>query len=212
MVEHQPMGALLPARAANTMATEDGPMVVDYGFVEVDPNAELPWVGTEEEWRKTLDRASFLGPPEWVPPPPDPRAGILPTVGPGTPNALLERAVLEPPLERHNGTTVQFLSVDEVRVACAHFKVEEGVPHLHSVETRREYQNQGYMKRLLGLLAEEHGVPRVTSSGSYTPAGFERVHHLTDLPEGVEPRVNFPEFTDDSPFSFVHDWIRGETN
>lgn len=216
IVAHAPTGALLKEHHANTVDYAGEKYVIDYGFAEVDPNADWPYVGKLEEWRKEVDRASVLGAPEKEPDPIDPRSLSVAVYPAGGPNPLLEKAMMEEEITHYNnGTKTRFLSVDQVRVAAVHYKIEDdGLPHLHSIETRQEYRHQGYMKKLLKELASHHGVDQVYSSGSMTNDGYAFTSHLTKNREGQESKVNWAEYGEAGAgtFNFVHNWMTGTTS
>lgn len=215
VISHEPVGALLKEHHANTVVYPDGLYVIDYGFAEVDPNAEWPYIGKLDDWRKEVDRASVLGAPEKEPDPIDPRSLSIAVYPAGGPNPLLEKAVMEDETTHWlNGTKTRFLSVDQVRVAAVHYKIEDdGLPHLHSIETRQEYRHQGYMTKLLKDLAAHHGVDKVYSSGSMTNDGYTFTSHLTKTREGQERKVNWAEYGEAGAgtFTFVHNWVTGVT-
>jgi hypothetical protein len=208
---HEPVGALVGTHTANTVATEEGTYVVDFSFAELDPNAEWPYVGPEAEWRAAVDRASVLGPPAYIPPPPDPRSLTLPVAPPGIPNPLLERAVMENGDAQLDRSTVKFLSVDKVRVACVKYSLNaSGEPSLHSIETRAEYRQQGYMKKLLQELSLAYGGKVVRSSGSMTADGYNYTRHLTVPREGEAHEIKWDfGLNGKESFSFVGDWVTG---
>jgi len=185
--------------------------VVDFAYSEVNPNADYPYVDSLDNWKKDLDKISFMGVEDYIPPPPDPRAAELPKVKPDEYNPLLETAVLDKPMKKLNGSYVSFLKVDEVKVAVAHYRLEDDGPHLMTLETRPEYRQQGYMKKLLNELAKEHNVEKVHSSGSFTQQGFDYTKHLTNPNKEIVPSVNFPEYNDETPLKYVEDWIEGYT-
>lgn len=132
-------------------------------------------------------------------------------VKPGEYNPLLEKAVLDEPMRKLNGSYVRFLKVDEVKVAVAHYRLEDDGPHLMTLETRPEYRQQGYMKKLLNELAKEHNVEKVHSSGSFTQQSYDYTRHLTNPSTEAIPSVNFPEYNDETPLKYVEDWIEGHT-
>lgn len=208
-ISHNPTGDKLDAHYANTFTARGQEYVVDFSYAEVDPNAPWPHVSSVEEWKQSLERRVTEGKPDYMPPPPNPRSFSLPRVTPGAYNPLVEKAELEEASVNRNGTQTRFLSVDQVRVAAiTYHKDKEGNPRIHSLETRPEYRHQGYMKALLSRMEDEYGV-KPYSSGSYTPHGYKYTRHLTQHQEGREDAINFPEYTDDKPFSFVNDWVEG---
>jgi GNAT superfamily N-acetyltransferase len=211
-ISHKPIGSELKEHYANSFEVDGETYVLDVTYSEIDPNAEYPYLDTLENWRKSLDRTSFMGRDEYVPPPIDPRTLELPKFKPDEVNPLIERAVLSDPQDKRNGTVVRFLEIDQVKVASVRYKVEkDGYPHLHSIETRPEYKNQGYMKKLLKTLAEEYNIEKVYSSSKFTKHGYDYTRHLTQSTEGEEATVEHADFTDDKPFTFVDDWIEGNT-
>lgn len=215
VVDHTPVGSLVGQHFANTVEFNGETYVIDFGFAEIDPNAQWPYVGKVDQWKAEVDKASVLGAPEKEPDPIDPRSLTVPIYPAGEPNPLLEKAVMEEATTHYlNKTQTRFLSVDQVRVAAVHYMVEtDGAPHLYSIETRKEYRNQGYMKKLLADLAAHHGVDQVYSSGSMTNDGYTFTSHLTKPRDGVKPKVNWPDYGEAGAgtFGFVHDWVTGVT-
>lgn len=214
VIDYTPVGSLLGRHHANSLKLSGETYVFDYGFAEVDPNAEWPYVGTVENWRKEIDKASVLGAPEKEPEPIDPRSLSIAVYPAGEANPLLDKAVMEAPNTNRNGTLTRYLSVDQVKVAAIHYAVENGNPHIHSLETREEYRQQGYMKKLLKELAAEHGIDRVYSSGSMTNDGYSFTSHLTKPREGETSKVNHEQFGEagKGTFTFVTDWVNGWAN
>lgn len=199
--------------AKNPVTNKDEEYVVDFSYSEVNPNADYPYVDTLENWKKSLDKISFTGVEEYIPPPPDPRAAELPKFKPGEHNPLIEKSRLserEVTDSRYN-LEKRFLKVGEVKVAAIHYKIEDdGLPHIYSLETRPEYKNQGYMKKLLKDMAKEYNVDKIYSSGKFTPHGYNYTSHLTKPRDGEEiGAIEHPDFTDDEPFTFVEDWVEG---
>lgn len=214
VVSHTPTGALVGTHAANTLQIKGETYVFDYGFAEIDPNAEWPYVGTPEQWRREVDKASVLGAPDKEPEPIDPRSLSIAVYPAGGPNPLLEKAVMEEPTRNRNGTLTRFLSVDQVRVAAIHYALDDaGEPHIHSLETRQEYRHQGYMKKLLKELADEHGIDQVHSSGSMTNDGYTFTGHLTKAPPQGR-KMNWANYGEagKGTFTFVGDWVTGYAN
>jgi hypothetical protein len=212
VTEHTPTGSLVSTHSANTLQANGETYVVDFSFAEVDPNAEWPYVGTPEAWRREVDKASVLGAPEKEPEPVDPRSLSIAVYPAGGPNPLLDKAVMEEPVTNTSGTKTRYLSVDQVRVAAIHYMVEkDGEPHIHSLETRQEYRNQGYMKKLLKELANEYGIEKVHSSGSMTNDGNAFTSHLTKPRPGSSHEVKWAEYGEagKGTFSFVVDWVNG---
>lgn len=208
ILEHRPKGAEFSKRSANIYPYNGKNWVVDYSYAEIDPNREWPYVDTEENWRKDLDRMSFLGRPERAPEPIDPRALELQKFTPGEKNTLLDKAVLEEPSTSLDGTKYRFLSVDQVRVAAVRYAIKDGKAELHSLETRSEYRNQGYMKKLIGELKNEFD-GEVYSSSSFTPDGYAYTRHLTKTKADREAKVSWPDYIGENSFSFIHSWITG---
>lgn len=207
-VSYSPIGKELDDHSANVFQHKGKDYVVDFAYSEVNPNADYPYIDTLDNWKKDLDRVSFMGVEEKIVPPPDPRTFELAKVQPGEYNPLVEKAVLEEPIRANHGV-VSFLKVDEVKVAVAHYRVEDDGPHLMTIETRPEYRQQGYMKKLLKELAVAHNVEKVHSSGSFTQQGFDYTRHLTNPSTEVKPAVNFAEYNDDTPLKYVEDWVEG---
>lgn len=211
-ISHKPLGDNIGEHHANVFTRDGQEYVFDAAYSEVDPNARYPYLDTVENWRKEINRVSFVGRDDYIPPPPDPRTFELQKFAPGEHNPLIEKAKLGPVETRTNGALVQFLEVDQVKVAAVSYRLNEnGAPKLNSVVTRDGYKNQGYMKKLLSDLAANHGVEQVESSGSYTPHGYNFTRHLTAHAPGDEMQVNFPNYTDEEPFTFVDDWVEGRT-
>lgn len=213
-ISHKPVGPLVQEHFANVFVDRDGVRsVVDFSFAAIDPNSQWPYVGTEEDWRAEVDKASVLGRPEREPEPIDPRTLTLPKVTPGEYNPLIERARVEKGRTRGDQTEVRFLMIDSVKVACAKYVVNKaGEPSLHSIETREEYRHQGYMKKLLQELSQEYGGRQVRSSGSMTTDGYEYTRHLTVPREGAEQKINWDHGLNGKPkFGFVANWIEGYT-
>lgn len=210
-VTYQPIGKELREHSANKFIIQDKEYVVDFSYSEVNPNADYPYIDTMENWKKDLDKVSFIGVEKYIPPPPDPRAGELPKFKPGEHNPLLEKSVLDKPMKKLNGSYVRFLTVDDVKVAVVHYRIEDDGPHLMTLETRSEYRQQGYMKKLLKELAKTYGVDKVHSSGSFTQQGYDYTKHLTNPNKEVVPSINFPEYNDETPLSYVEDWVEGYT-
>jgi len=215
-IEYNPIGKELNNHYANTFQTKN-PLtnkvedyVVDFSYSEINPNADYPYVDSLENWKKDLDRISFTGVEEYIPPPPDPRTFDLPKFQPGENNPLLDKAVLSDAQKNTNGTETRFLKVDEVKVAAIHYLIEDdALPHIHSLETRSEYRNQGYMKKLLKDMANEYNVDRIYSSSKFTPHGYNFTKHLTKPRNGEVASIEHGNFTDEKPFSFIHDWVEG---
>lgn len=208
---YEPIGEELKEHSANIFTHKGQEYVIDFAYSEINPNAEYPYIDTVENWQKDLNKISFIGVEGYIPPPPDPRAAELPKVKPGEYNPLLEKATLDKPKRKLNGSYVSFLTIDEVKVAVAHYRLEDDGPHLMTLETRPEYRQQGYMKKLLNELAKEHSVEKVHSSGSFTQQGFDYTRHLTNPNSEILPSVKFPEYNDDTPLKYVEDWIEGHT-
>lgn len=208
---YKPIGKELNNHSANVFTIQEKEYIVDFAYSEINPNAAYPYIDTLDNWKKDLDKASFMGVEEYIPPPPDPRTFELPKVKPDEYNPLLEKAVLDEPIKKLNGSYTRFLKVDEVKVAVAHYRLEDDGPHLMTLETRPEYRQQGYMKKLLNELAKEHKVEKVHSSGSFTQQGHDYTKHLTEAPKDRKSAINFPEYNDDSPLQYVEDWIEGYT-
>ena len=208
---YEPIGKEIKEHSANVFTYKGQEYVIDFAYSEINPNAEYPYIDTVKNWKKDLDKTSFMGVEDYIPPPPDPRAAELPKVAKGEHNPLLEKAVLDEPKKKINGSYVSFLKVDEVKVAVAHYRLENDGPHLMTLETRPEYRQQGYMKKLLNELAKEHNIEKVHSSGSFTQQGFDYTRHLTNPNQEVVPSVNFPEYNNETPLKYVEDWIEGYT-
>lgn len=208
VVEHKPMGGNLDSRSANFYYYDGKTYVVDYSYAEIDPNHEWPYLDTEENWRKDIDRMSYLERPEREPEPVDPRALSIPIFAKGENNPLIDKAILEEPNVSRDGSKYRFLSIDQVRVAAVRYAEEDYGIQLHSIETRSEYRNQGYMKKLLSILKEESN-SEIYSSSSYTPDGYHYTKHLTKTRGGYEDKITWPEYTGENSFSFIHSWISG---
>ncbi len=212
IVEHTPVGALVGVHSANSYPHEGETYIVDFGFAEIDPNREWPYVGSLESWQREVDKASTLGAPEKEPEPIDPQTLSLAVFEPGSPNPLLERAAMDEGYTHINGTKVNFLVIDSVKVAAVHYAIEDdGKPHIHSLETRAEYRNQGYMKKLLAELAKANGVEKVFSSGSMTNDGLNFTRKYTEPRPGQDYQVKWPEYGTEgrAGFSFVENWVTG---
>ena len=98
-----------------------------------------------------------------------------------------------------------WLVIDNTVVAYArtyHDDWQGGTEKLCDVETREEYRNQGYAKKILAMIAEEVGVKRVYHSGSYTPDGFNFLYSTGIIGDQPTP-VNGPTC---NPMTFVRDW------
>lgn len=210
-ISHAPMGSELSGEHFANVFERDGQQyVLDSAYAEINPNAPHPYISTVEEWRNSINRVSFIGVEEKIPDPIDPRTLTLPKVKPGEYNPLIEKSRMSEAI-KEGVYSVRFLIVDDVKVASIKYRLEDdGVPTLCSIETRHEYKNQGYMKKLIKDLSKEYGVERPRSSGSMTPNGYNFTKHLTDPPANGESKINFPEYTDNNPFTFVSDWVEGK--
>lgn len=211
VIEHRPRGTRLgPVRTANTFESSGVTWVVDYAYADVDINHEWPYVNTVENWQAEMDRMSFLPEPVKRTEKADPRKATLPKVAPGEHNPLVERAKTTKRNTHRDGSFTQFLTVDSVHVAAIRYDVRSDGPHIHSLETRPEYRHQGYMKELLRQVAQENNVDRLWSSGSYTANGMNYTNHLTKpFHPDQAPSVKWTQYTEENPFSFIHDWITG---
>lgn len=119
-----------------------------------------------------------------------------------------KHALLNGAVQDKHGIFTDFLVVDDVKVAAISYHVENDVPHIHSLETRSEYRHQGYMKKLLKLVAQVHNVEKIYSSNSFTPHGYHytaNTRHLTLSSNNESPAINFPNYTDEKPFGFISD-------
>lgn len=75
----------------------------------------------------------------------------------------------------------------------------EGIPvSLADIETRPEYQRQGYASKALAMIAERYGVDKLHHDGGYTPEGFAFIKPLLSGCDATEP-----EFREQT---FVVDW------
>lgn len=208
----KPMGDQLKIKEhyANTFTRDNVTYVLDAAFSEIDPNAIYPYVDTIENWQKEINRISFIGRDEYIPPPPDPRTFALPKVAPGSFNPLIEKAQLTESKKQTNGTFISFLKVNEVKVAAVRYKLDENNnPTLNSIETRSEYRHQGYMKKMLAELAVRYNVDKVYSSSSFTSNGYNYTRHLTKTKDGEKAEITHPRFTEEEPFEFISDWVEG---
>lgn len=208
VVEYKPQGYRIKERYANVYEEDGQKWVIDYSYSSINPNHEFPYVDTLENWQKDVDKESFFDMEEKSPEAIDPRTLTLPIVQPGEYNPFLEKSLIEKPIKHIDGTQTQFLSVDGVKVAAVKYDIKDYGIQLHSIETRKEYKHQGYMKTLLKKLEYDQDM-EVYSSGSYTAQGFNFTKHLTKHRDNEKPAINFPEFTDEEPFTFVKDWIEG---
>lgn len=209
IVSHKPIGSELTVEHfANVFERDGQKYILDSAYAEINPNADFPYVSTIEEWRNSINRVSFIGVEEKIPDPIDPRTLTLPRFKPGEFNPLIEKSVMSDSI-KDGKNSVRFLIIDDVKVAAIKYCIEEDKPTLCSIETRQEYKNQGYMKKLIKNLSKEYGVDRPRSSGSMTANGYNFTKHLTDPPLEGDSKINFPEYTDENPFSFVSDWVEG---
>lgn len=211
-IDYNPIGKELNNHYANIFKSRN-PLtnkieeyVVDFAYSEINPNAEYPYVDSLENWKKDLDRISFTGVEEYIPPPPDPRTFDLPKFKPGELNPLIEKSQLSLPKTLPNRTETRFLRVDKVSVAAINYRIENGVPHIHSLETRPEYRNQGYMKKLLKDMSDKYKVDKIYSSSKFTKHGYDYTRHLTQTRDNEEAKIEHPDFTDEKPFSFIDNW------
>lgn len=207
ITSYSPKSGRLGTRFANTFKKGGRTWAIDFSYAAVDPNHDFPYVDTVENWRKDVESGSNADRPDVYVPPPDPRAGVLPKVEPGSYNPLLEKAIVEEPHE-HDGYITQYLSVDSVKVAVVKYSMKDGKPVVSTLETRPEYRHQGYMKTLLKKVAENLGVEKLSSYGHYTQKGFDYTRHLTNHDMGEKPQIMFTSVDD---YDFVHDWIEGST-
>lgn len=97
-----------------------------------------------------------------------------------------------------------WLVVDGVRVAWADYHLEDGVPMLHTIETRPGYRQQGFATRLLTEIARAHGVESVHHDAGFTPEGLRYLSGKVSRPEHAgAAKVDFRSM------DFICDWEHG---
>ena len=139
----------------------------------------------------------------------------LPLVAPGEENPLLKEAKVsyklnywkEEPFRGRDGGRYLFLTVRGVNVAAVKIYEDESGPSLCDIETRPEYRNQGYGKKILEEVAALYGVDQVSHGGGYTPDGFNFISsHLKRATGSPPAEITFPEYNESKPFSIIEDW------
>ena len=107
---------------------------------------------------------------------------------------------------RPNNVKYLFLEVDGVTVSALKADYREGTPVVYNVETHPDHRRKGHAKRLLDLTAQSYGVDRMDHRGGFTADGIHLSSYLNRPDEYGPARIDYPEYNEANPFSFVADW------
>jgi GNAT superfamily N-acetyltransferase len=128
----------------------------------------------------------------------------------GAPQKDVQLAVEKPSYqgEWNSGIKYIYLEINGVTVAAVKLNDADGVPALWDIETRKEFRNRGYGKKIISMIAQDYNIKRLEHSGGFTQNGVDYVSQYLDRPTNAgAPAENvFYEYDDDNSFAFIHDW------